>query len=165
MVKKIFFFLFIFAVSVYPVFLGSEEYVEKKEKKIKLPEIEIKKGDYFIYNGVLEKNGTFAVLEKFPSKYVAYNLVVDDLIKKAFYKAEKTVFLKNKIIGFDVFYRDNTIKLTSNKAIYDKTTKELKGGKFKLFNKDIRGYGSSFIIDKNRNIFAKDVTYFIKVEE
>ncbi|MEO1928173.1 MAG: hypothetical protein ABGX26_05735 [Nautiliaceae bacterium] len=165
MVKKFFFFLFIFVVSVYPIVVGSENYVEKKKKEIILPEVEIKKGNYFLYKEILEKNGSFSSLKKFDSKYVVYNLVVDDLIKKAFYKAKKTLFFKEKIVGFDVYYKDEALELISDKAIYDKTTKELKGEGFKLFNKDIRGYGSSFVIDKNKNIFAKNVTYFIKVDK
>ena len=61
--------------------------------------------------------------------------------------------------------KNSDFKLITKFAEYDKETKILNGGKFKLFAKDFKGYGSSFQVDEKKDLYAQNIKYLLKVEK
>lgn len=162
--KIVLFFIFILIIIVYPMLI-SYNYKPSLEKNIKKPEIVIDKGDFYIYSKILEKKGNFNKFYLEKNSYIALDLYVKDLIKKEEYKGKKTIFKDNLVKAKDVWYKNNEIELITNNAVYNKTKKLLRGGKFKLYATNFRGFGDEFLIDKNKKIDAKNIIYYLKVKE
>ncbi|WP_456479640.1 hypothetical protein [Nautilia sp.] len=164
MVKITVFGLLVLGIMFYPLTLGNRITVNgKKIKTVKLPEVEFEKGNFLIYDTVLEKKGKFDLLKIYKKEYIVYNLNMADLIKAENYKASKTVFKKSCITGYNVTYKNRDLELITNKAFYDKNRKILKGGQFRLYSKDYRGVGSSFVVNSKKDLYARDITYYLKV--
>jgi hypothetical protein len=152
----------------YPVVIssGNSAVSGGKESKIKeMPDVKIENGKIFIYKVKLAKKGNFKELDVFKKGYIAFDLNVTDLLKSENYIADKTVFKNNKIIGYVVRYKNKDIKLNTDRAVYDKNSKMLNGDKFELYSKNFKGYGKSFKIDENKNLYANNITYYLKVEK
>jgi len=164
MVKIIFFALIVLGVMVYPLLLEQKTNVQKKVFHKEFPELKFEKGKFSIYKGRLEKKGGFESFSKYKNGYVALRLNVEDLFKKETYKADKAVFKNETVTGYGVFYQNSDLTLLTSKALYDKTTKELKGEKFRLKSKDFRGEGKKFRVE-DKNLYAEGITYFLKVEK
>ena len=158
------FFIFILIIIVYPMLI-SYNYEPSLEKNIKKPEIIINKGNFYIYSKILEKKGKFNKFYLEKNRYIALNLYVKDLIKKEEFKAKKTTFENNLIKAKEAWYKNSEIELITNKAIYYKNEKLLKGENFKLYATNFRGFGDEFLVDKNKKIQAKNIIYYLKVKK
>ena len=167
MVKAVFFFMIVLGIMFYPLFIYTGKNIPRqvKEKTLLFPNVKIEKGVFYIYKKTLEKKGDFQILNIYKEKYVAFDLNVNDLLKNEKYKSSKTIFNKNIITGYDICYKNKDMELNTKEAVYDKKNDLLKGGKFQLFAKNFRGFGNKFFVDSNRNLFAENITYYLKVKE
>jgi len=167
MVKVLFFLLLVFGIMFYPLIIsGNVNYKSSvKLKPKKVADVTLENGKFFIYNNELEKKGDFKVLDIYKKGYVAFYLNAFDVIKNEKYRSYKTVFKNKYITGYDVWYKNKDIELKTKKAIYNKDTKILNGGKFELYSQDFRGFGGSFKIDNKKDLYAENITYYIKVEK
>ena len=165
MVKVLLFVGGIVAIILFPLFNIEYKNTEDKRTIKQLPEIEFEKGKFYLYNTFLEKQGKFNKLSINKNYYIANDLIVKDLVKKEEYQAKKTVFKNQLVTGYDVIYKNSDFKLITKFAEYDKETKILTGGKFKLFAKDFKGYGSSFQVDEKKDLYAQNIKYLLKVEK
>ena len=158
--KIVLFFIFILIIIVYPMLLSYN--YKPLLKEVKKPEIVIDKGDFYMYSGKKGKFNKF-YLEK--NNYIALDLYIKDLIKKEEYKAKKAIFENNLIKTKEAWYKNSEMELTTNSAVYYKTKNLLKGGKFKLYATNFRGFGDEFLVDENKKIKAKNIIYYLKVKE
>ena len=165
MVKVLLFAGIIIGVMIFPLFNIDYKNTEGKVTAKQLPEIEFEKGKFYIYNSQLEKTGTFDRFSIYKKGYIAIDLNVKDIIKKEEYKAKKTVFKGELVTGYDVIYKNSDFTLITKFARYDKETKILNGGKFKLFAQDFKGYGENFQVDDKKDLYAQNIKYFLKVEK
>jgi hypothetical protein len=159
------FVLFLLIIIVYPLFIN--DYKENKNQNIKktLPEITLIDGKFKIYDKQLEKKGYFKKFDVFKNAYVANDLFAEDLLKKEKYTLNKAIFKNELIRGYNLIYENKDLLLKTKTATYNKQTKILNGGVFQIYAKEIKGYGNSFRIDNNKNLFAQNITYFIKVKK
>ncbi|AZV46896.1 hypothetical protein C3L23_06310 [Nautilia sp. PV-1] len=165
MVKAVSFAVLVFGIMLYPLLMGEYKTTHTVKASAKLPDVEFNKGKFYIYNGELQKEGSFKKLDMYKKNYIAYDLNVKDLVKLEDYKADKTVFEDDLVTGYNVWYKNKDIELITNLAYYNKITKLLSGGKVKLYSKDFRGYGKSFKMDDKKNLYAKNIIYYLKVEK
>jgi len=165
MVKFFLFAAIIIGVMVFPLFSDVKGVQEQKVVAKELPEVVLKKSDFYMYDSRLVKKGMFDELNIYKKGYIAYNLFVSDLEKNETYKAKKTVFKNKLITGYQVWYKNKDLELNTTQAQYDKETGVLDGGEFELYSKDFRGYGKNFEVDRNKNLFAQNITYFLKVDK
>ena len=161
--KIVLFFIFILIIIVYPMLISYN--YKPFLKEFNKSEIIINKGDFYIYSPILEKKGDFNKFYLENNSYVVLDLYVKDLIKKEEYKAKKTIFENDLIKAKDAWYKNSEIELITNRAIYYKNKKLLKGKKFKLYATNFRGLGDEFLIDENKKIQAKNIIYYLKVKE
>jgi len=163
MVKIVFFIIIL--IMIFPLFFVNEKFNKvKKTNEIKAP-VEIITGNFKKYTPILEMQGRFEKLNLFKKYLEIENLEAKNLIKKEEYFAKWALNEKDKITAKNAIYKNSDYKLTTIKAIYLKNEKTLKGGKFHFVSIKARGEGESFKVDKNRHIFAKNITYYIKVKE
>ena len=163
MVKVVFFIIVL--IIIFPLFFVNEKFKQiKKINKVKAP-VEIIKGNFKKYTPVLEMQGKFEKLNLFKKDLEIKNLYARDLIKKDKYVAKWALNEKNKIEAKDVKYKNSDYNLSTIEAVYLKNEKILKGKEFNFSSVNTRGEGKSFKVDKNKHIFAKDITYYIKVKE
>jgi hypothetical protein len=165
MVKVLLFVGIIMGVMIFPFFNVDYKNTENKVIKKHFPKIEFEKGEFYLYNTYLEKTGVFDKLNIYKNSYIAIGLNVKDLLKKEEYQAKKTVFKNQLVTGYDVIYKNSNFKLITKFAEYDKETNILNGGKFKLFAKNFKGYGSSFQVDEKKDLYAQNIKYLLKVEK
>jgi len=161
---KIVFFIIIL-IMVFPLFFMNEKFKAVKKSNVIKPPIEIIKGNFKKYNPVLEITGSFEKLNFFKDYLELKTLYVDDIIKNEHYFAKWALNKKDKIQAKEVKYQNGDYNLSTTKAVYLKKEKILKGGKFNFSSLDARGKGNSFIVDKDKNIFAEKITYYLKVKE
>jgi len=163
MVKAVFFIIIL--IMLFPLFFVNEKFKQiKKTNEVKSP-VEIIMGNFKQYTPVLEIEGNFEKLNFFNKYLEIKNLYANDIIKKEKYFTKWAVNKKYKITAKNVMYQNSDYNLTTIKAIYLKNEKILKGGKFHFVSMKARGEGESFKVDKNRHIFAKNITYYIKVKK
>ncbi|GAB6073837.1 hypothetical protein [Nautilia lithotrophica] len=157
----------VFGIMFYPLFISSGKNIphQIKKKTLSLPDVKVEDGEFYIYKKALEKKGKFKILNVYKKGYIAFDLNAKDLLKNEEYKSSKTIFKDDIVTGYKVWYKNKDIELNTKKAIYNKKTDILKGGKFQLFAKDFRGYGNEFFVDDNKNLYAKNITYYLKVEK
>jgi hypothetical protein len=165
MVRALFFAVLVLGVMLYPLLMSEYKTTRIVKTSVNLPDVEFQKGKFFIYKGQLQKEGGFKKLEMYKKNYIVYDLNVTDLVKSENYTAGKIVFKNNIITGYNVFYRNKDIELITDLAYYNKMTKILSGNDFKLFSKNFKGYGKSFKVDDKRNLYAENITYYLKVEK
>jgi hypothetical protein len=162
---KIVFFLIIFFIMIFPVFISNKHPKVIMKKQENKPLIEIIDGKYKKYNNILETNGSFKKGKIYSNYYEFNNLFANNLIKKEKYFA-KWALKKGNIIKIEfVKYINNDYNLTSKNVIYYETNSLLKGWEFNFSSDKARGRGKYFEIDKNKNLYAKNIIYFIKVEK
>ena len=163
-IRILLFLGFLISVMIYPFFIND---YKKKIVVVNsvLPNVSFVNGNFKIYNGIIEKKGSFSKLDVFNYGYVADNLFAQDMIKKEIYQVKKAVFKNRVIKGYDLSYKNKDLELHTKSAVYDKETKILDGGEFVLNTENIRGYGKAFEIDNNKNLYAQKITYYIKVDK
>ncbi len=164
MVRAVVFILIILGISLYPL-LEIKNVKVIKEYKIKnfIP-MQIDKGRYFVYEVNLTKMGSFDKLNIFEKKIVAFNFTFFDLLKHEDFFAKKAVYNKPELKVYILKYSNKDYNVSSDFAVYNKLKKTLRGSKFEILSANYRGYGSSFFIDSNKNIFAENINYFLKVK-
>jgi len=170
MVKILFFVAAVLGIMFYPVVVSNNETkkTHKNNLKIKnLPDVQVENGKFFIYNKLLEKKGDFEKLNiyKNKNKYVAFKLNADNVLTNEKYKSPKTILNGDLITGYDVWYKNKDYELKTVHAVYNQKSKILRGGQFKVFSKNFRGYGKKFKVDDKQDIYSQNITYYIKVEK
>jgi len=168
MVKILIFVLMIIGIIFYPVYsvYGNKTAKHADIKKINIPDVEIIDGKFRMYAKVLEKTGKFKFLIYYKKNfYIIKDTYVRDLLSGERYRAEKNILKNDDIIGYNVFYRNNDFELITSKAVYNKNKKILKGEKFKLTANNFKGEGKFFIVDKNKNLSASNIKYYLKVDK
>jgi hypothetical protein len=165
MVKYFLYGFFILFVIFYPVFESKSYKPVKYTKKEKIIPTVIYNGKFFIYNTILIKKGKFSKLDLYSKNYLkADDLSIYDLIKKERITALRAIYEKPFLKGFKVSYQNDQYTLNTEKALYDTKTSVLKGGEFNFRSADYHGYGKSFSVDKDKDIRAKEIVYFLKVK-
>jgi len=152
-------------IIAYPVY-ESQNFKIQKESKKTLPPIVINDGDFFKYKEKLYEKGKFKkfVLNK-DKTYTAYDVLLHNIEKNETIIGQKAVLKNEKIFGYNVKLITKEYNLTTTNGIYYTKTSEIEGGKFKIKSPEYRGFGESFFVDKNKNINATKVTYFIRTEK
>jgi hypothetical protein len=149
----------------FPIFISQKKYKNVPNIAQVKPLIEIYNGEYKEFNKKLELNGSFEKAFIFKDNYQIYNLIANNLDKNekyiAKYALKKDGFIKAK----DVIYSNSDYSLFSKNMIYDEKKKFLKGFIFNFKSKEAKGRGNYFEIDKNKNLFAKNIIYQIKVDK
>jgi hypothetical protein len=163
---KIAFFLIIVFIIIFPIFLSNKTYKNnlinhQKNKAL----IEIIDGKYKKYNHSLEINGSFKRADVFKKYYQFSDLYANDLIKNETYYAKKAIKKDNLIKAINVKYKNLDYTLNAFKVVYYEKKKFLKGWNFYFTTDKIRGEGKYFEIDKNKNLYAKNIIYYLKVKE
>jgi hypothetical protein len=162
---KIIFFILIVFIIVFPVFISNTKYKTFLKKAENKPLIEIFEGKYKKYNKILEINGSFSKAGIFKNSYQFFNLYANDLVKKEYYFAKWALKKDNIIKAKRVKYINDDYLINSENIIYYENKKFLKGWDFNFSSVKAKGRGDYFEVDKNKNLFAKNVVYFIKVEK
>jgi hypothetical protein len=162
---KIIFFLSVAFIMFFPIFVSNKIYKGNFKSGENKPLIEIFNGTYKKFNKKLEISGTFDKAELFKNSYVLYNLFANDLIKKQKYFAIFAKKENNLITANDVKYINSDYLLNAKKVIYYEKKKFLKGWNFNFKSDKSKGKGKYFEIDKNKNLFAKNIVYYIKAAE
>ena len=165
MARAVVFLLILLGISFYPL-IEMKNVKKIKEYNIKyFVPTEILDGRYFVYEVNLSKKGKFSKLDIFSKKKImAFNLEFNDLIKHESLKAKRALYNAPLLKAFNVLYKNKDYNLSTDFAFYNQKEKTLKGGKFKILSANYRGYGDSFFVDSNKNIFATDINYFLKVK-
>ncbi len=161
MVKAIIFFIFITGVMFYPLIINNNKTIKIVKVK-KLPNVEVEKANFYIYDKILSKKGNFKKLNIYKNKYIIIDLNATDLLKSQYYQASKTIFKNIIATGYNVWYKNRDIKLYAKTAYYNKNTNTLHGKKFELYSKNFEGFGESFEIDNKKNLNAQKITYYLK---
>ena len=165
MAKIAFFFLILF-IMLFPVFMSTKTYKKIKYKNNSpLPLIEVKGGTFKKYNFFLEINGTFKKLNIFKNYYEFNNLYANDIIKREKYFAKWALKNNNVIKAKNAVYKNSDYILHSKNVIYYEAEKVMSGYDFNFTSDKAKGKGKYFKIDRNKNIYAKNIIYYIKVEK
>ncbi|MEO1922975.1 MAG: hypothetical protein ABGX25_00495 [Nautiliaceae bacterium] len=167
MVRAIFFLIFLLFIILFPVWEYKNGSFYKTSNSIKpanIPSLEIRKAKYFVYEGNMTKKGRFSKLDRWGGVYVAYDFYLLNLLNDSQIEAKKVRFLGSEVEGFDVNYFAKEYNLTTEKAVYFRNKKYLKGDRFYIKSSSFRGKGKSFCVDENKNIKAKNVIYYLRVE-
>jgi hypothetical protein len=162
---KVIFFLIIIFIMIFPVFVSNKKYKTIQTENEKRPLIEIFEGRYKKYKKSLEINGSFFKVNIFKKYYQFKNLKVNNLIKSEKYFAKWALKKDGLIKAKEVSYINNDYAINSKNIIYYEKKKFVKGWDFNFSSFKARGKGKYFEIDKNKNLFAKNIIYFIKVEK
>jgi hypothetical protein len=165
MVKIVLFVLILIGIMIYPV-IESKNIKQTKTTTKKKPPIEFYTGEFYEYEPNLAKTGTFKefILKKDKS-YYAKNVYLNDKIAKYDLYINEATYRGDKLFGKYVNYYSKEYNLTTDFAIYNTKTSHLNGDKFAFNSNTFKGFGVKFDIDKQRNIKAKDITYFLKVDK
>jgi hypothetical protein len=159
-IKEILFaFFLIISISI-PFFFKQKEL--NLDKKIDLPNIEVKKGSFKELTLKLEKKGTFDKLDYINNNnnYTIYNLFMHRMDKKSNLKAKK-VYFNNLYYFYKISYITDNYIYNANKAIYNPKTKIASSDYFTFFNNKIDGKGENLIY-KDDIITANNIKYIIK---
>ena len=161
---KIVFFIIIL-IMIFPLFFMNEKVKVIKENNETKPPVEIIGGSFEKYNPLLEIRGNFKKLNFFNNYLEIEDLCAYNIIKKEQFFAKWALNEKETIKAKNVKYQNSDYNLTALTALYLKNAKILKGGEFKFYSSDARGIGKRFTVDKDKNIFAENITYYLKVKE
>ena len=165
MVKIAFFLAILIGIIVFPII----EITIHKEKKIYevksyIPII-IKKGKYFLYNTKLEKEGNFSVLKVYNKKTLeADDFLLKDLANDSVLISKTIKYTSPFLKGEKVKYLTKNYKIYTKFAIYNNKTKIVIGGEFNIYGESYKGFGENFIVDKENNVYAENIKYFLKVK-
>ena len=160
------FFLFIMIILIYPVFLIKPiKKIDFNIEENNISKINILDGAFFQYNNNLIREGNFSLFKIYKNFYIAENFNLNDLIKKELVKIKNIKLIENKLYGNKVYYHNDNYDFYSNFVVYDLKTKEFKGDKFLFYGQDFKGRGRDFLIDKFRNINAKNIIFSLKVNK
>jgi len=163
--KYILFFAVILGLSLYPLIEVKNQPKPENYKNRKIIPTLINDGKYFIYEVNLSKKGAFERLEVFKSLIKAYKFSLRDLKKEETIISEKIIYKKPVLKGYNVLYTNKDYNITTDFAAYNQETKVLNGSKFKIFSTSYKGFGDSFMVDNEKNVFATNIKYFLKVEK
>jgi hypothetical protein len=162
---KIVFFLIVIFIIFFPVFISNNKHKVISTKIEDKPLIEVFNGKYKKFNNKLEIEGNFkkANIYKTHSEFV--NLLVNDIIKSEKYFANWALRKDNLVEAKFVKYINNDYIINSKNVVYFSKERFFKGWDFNFSSDKARGKGKYFEVDKNKNLFAKNIVYFIKVEK
>ncbi len=166
MAKILIFVLIIAGVVFYPVIeFQKQPKVKNYNVKNYIPTV-VRNGDFFVYEVNLTKEGNFSVLNIITKKKIeAENFMLHNIVKNFVLDSKHVSYNGPVLTGFDVKYSTNDYNLSTVKAVYNDKTKILNGGKFKIFGKTFRGFGKKFKVDAEKNIYADNIKYFLKVNK
>jgi len=164
MVKITLFFIIILGILIFPIF-ESKNYKKIQIKPINLPSLVINNGKFFKYDLNLSKKGKFTKLISNKKRYVLNDITLEDVINKEILKAKNAELLNELVKLKNVSLKTSQYYIFAVDANYFNNSGIVKGSKFKLYAKNFKGCGTSFLIDKERNVKAKNVTYFIKADK
>ncbi len=162
-IKYILFIIFLLIVTIFPI-IKKNNFKKINSNSVIIPTI-LYNGKYFVYEQNLTKLGSFSKLEIFNKKINVYDFYLNNLIDKYKLFSSKGVYVKPLLKGENVKYINEEYNLTTNFAIYNQKSKILRGKRFSVYSNSFKGFGDSFKVDKNRDIFATNIKYFIKVNE
>ena len=91
-------------------------------------------------------------------------MFLDNLLEKEHFFSKYVVMRGNIVTGKDVFYKNKDFELSTKHAKYDKVSHVVDGGEFSLKGKNYIGYGKEFMIDGNKNIYASNIDFRLKVK-
>ena len=160
-IKYFLFIIFLLIVAIFPI-VKKNNFKGINSKRVIIPTI-LYNGKYFVYEQNLTKLGSFSKLEIFNNKINVYDFYLNNLIDKYKLFSQKGNFVNPLLKGENVKYINQDYNLTTNFAIYNQKSKILKGKKFSVYSNNFKGFGDSFKVDKNKDIFATNIKYFIKV--
>jgi hypothetical protein len=158
-IKEILFTFFLISAISIPFFFKQKEI--NIDRKINLPNIEIKKGYFKEFKLKLEKKGTFNKVDYINNNnYTIYGLDMHLIDKNSNLKAKKVHF--NKLYHFyDFSYITDEYTYNSNRLLYNHKTKIATSDYFTFFNKKIDGKGENMVY-KDDIITAHNIKYIIK---
>jgi len=163
MVKSVIFILLLALVLVYPV-IESSNVSNAKQYNIKLPNIVFINGKFSQYKPFLVKEGNFSTFLIEDKRYIAKNLFLNNLEKNETVFFSKANYKQPVLKGKDVIYESREYNLSALSAVYNTKTAVLTGNDFNFTSKTLRGIGKKFTVDKDKNIKAKNPTFYLKVE-
>ncbi len=163
--KIVLFILILAGIMIYPVIELNNYKPQKEVKNVSFIPTVLKNGKYFIYKGVLEKEGSFEELKVFSKKRLeAYDFTLKNVLKQTVLTSERVDYKDPLLRGKTVNYMTKDYNLSTDFAVYNNKTEILNGGKFKVFGNSFRGFGQKFKVDKNDNVYADNIKYFLKVK-
>jgi len=163
--KIVFFFIiFMIIVMIYPIYESNQPKIKAFVDKNITPTV-IDNGEYFVYDTNLIKRGSFKKLEVLGKDELrAFDFYLFDFVKKESIKAKLINYQKPILSGVDVFYKTEEYNIFTKNATYNRQTTVLEGGRFKMVSESYIGFGDSFLVDKEKNVYAKNIDYFLKVK-
>jgi hypothetical protein len=161
--KLIIFIIFLFTVIIYPLLMDTK-YKTKNIYIKPLPEIEIEKGKFFIYNRLLEKYGDFYKLILKDNNYIITDLNFNNLVKQEYFFSKKVTTKGDVINGENTIYKNKDFIIKAKYASYNRLYRIISGREFVITSATYKGYGKGFVIDKNKNIYATKIDFNLKVE-
>ena len=161
---KLVLLILLIGVLIFPIYENSQIKIKSiKKLKKNIPISVISDAKFFIYKINLVKKGEFKTFEIYKNLYIAKKILIQDLEKNEKFFAKKALFKDNLLTFFDFKYQGNQYNLISDYVIYNIKLKTIKGKKFFVYSKDYNGSGSSFFIDRQRDIKAKNISFYLKV--
>ncbi|WP_459883593.1 hypothetical protein [Caminibacter profundus] len=148
---------------IYPIYESNQPKIKAFVDKNITPTV-IDNGEYFVYDTNLIKRGSFKKLEVLGKELRAFDFYLFDFVKKELIKAKLINYQKPILSGVDVFYKTWEYNIFTKNATYNRQTCVLKGGRFKIVSESYIGFGDSFLVDKEKNVYAKNIDYFLKVK-
>jgi hypothetical protein len=163
--KLVAFFVFLLIISIYPIVEVFNVKVTKTSYK-KFVSTAIFDGNYSFYNPFLERDGRFKEVDIYSKKFLkAFDLWINDYIKKEKIFGSEFLYKDEILKGRDVNFFTTDYNLSTVKGIYFVDKRELRGGEFVINGEKFFGKGESFFVDKDKNIFANKITYYLKVKQ
>jgi len=155
------FVLFTAFVLVYPI-IESTNFKKRPVVKKEISPLVLIEGDYYKYDPNLTKEGNFSKIEYKKGIYFANNFFLKNLEGNYSVFSKFSRLYKKRIVSDFVFFSSVDYNLTTDRAVYYFNNNEIKGEKFRFASLKAIGYGTSFTIKPNNDVFASNVTYFIK---
>ncbi len=164
MVKIAVFLILLIGIMIYPV-IESKNIKKTKTYKTKLPPVEFYLGEFYEYEPNLTKFGTFDEFIVRKESYYGKRVFLNDKVANDQIYLDEATYRGKKLYGKYVNFYSDEYNLTTDFAIYDTVSGTLSGDKFAFTSRSFKGFGVKFDIDKNKNIKADKITYFLKVEK
>jgi hypothetical protein len=162
---RIVFFLISIVIMFFPLLFSYSDKQKIMKSCNNKAVIEIFDGYFRGYrNYFIDFKGNFKKAEFFSDYKKFYDLWVNKIFKNEKYFAKSAIKKENIIKANRVFYLNKDYVLFSPRIVYDIKTKFLKGWDFNFTSKQAYGKGKYFEV-KDKNIYAKNIIYFIKVDK
>ncbi len=163
--KLVAFFLILLIISIYPIIEVFNIKVVKASYKKFVPTA-IFDGNYSFYNPLLERDGDFKEVDIYSKNFLkAFDLWMNDYIKKEKIFGSEFLYKDKILYGKSVNFFTADYNLSTIKGVYFVDKRELKGEEFVINGERFFGKGKSFLVDKDKNVFADKITYYLKVKQ